>query len=38
MVNYLRMKRNEWRIRAMLYGAILSVMEEISHSKHQENK
>ena len=28
MMNYLRMKRNEWKIKAMLYGAILSVMED----------
>lgn len=28
MMNYLRMKRNEWKIKTMLYGAILSVMED----------
>ncbi|MDE5820160.1 MAG: hypothetical protein K2I07_12720 [Lachnospiraceae bacterium] len=28
MMNYFRMKRNEWKIKTMLYGAILSVIED----------
>ncbi len=28
MRHYFKMKRNEWKVKAMLYGAILTVTEE----------
>lgn len=30
MITYFKMKRNEWKVRAKLYGFILSVMENQS--------
>lgn len=27
MISFLKMKRNEWKVKAMLYGTILTMME-----------
>lgn len=28
MIRYFMMKRNEWKVKAMLYGTIVSIMDE----------
>ena len=28
MINFIRMKRNEWKVKAMFYGTIVTIMNE----------
>lgn len=33
MITYFKMKRHEWKVKAMLYEMLVSVMDELVHAQ-----
>lgn len=33
MITYLKMKRHEWKVKAMLYGMLVRILYDITHEQ-----